>query len=107
LYASASHNSEGLHLRILEDVLEIGYDFDNSPAPQFESWPRPCADDLGGEFSIPIIPQDPFFLEYLSAIVRTNQGNNLFQYVIDLVLKHDLQTLGELLPYTKRSYMVP
>jgi hypothetical protein len=107
LYASASHNSEGLHLHILEDVLEIGYDFDNSPAPQFESWPRPCADDLGGEFSIPIIPQDPFFLEYLSAIVRTNQGNNLFQYVIDLVLKHDLQTLGELLPYTKQSYMVP
>jgi hypothetical protein len=56
---------------------------------------------------MPIIPWDPFFIEYLSAIVRTNQGNNLFQYVIDLVLKHDLQTLGELLPYTKRSYMVP
>lgn len=105
--ASASHNSEGFHLRILENVLEIGYDFDNSPAPQFESWPRPCVDDLAGEFSIPIIPRDPFFIEYLSAIVRTNQGKNLFQYEIELVLKHDLQTLGELLPFTKPFGMDP
>ncbi|KAF8852013.1 ankyrin [Acephala macrosclerotiorum] len=73
LYASASHNSEGCHLHVLENVLEIGYDFDNSPTPQFESWPRPCVDDLGGEFSMSIIPRDPFFIEYLSGIVRTNQ----------------------------------
>jgi hypothetical protein len=56
---------------------------------------------------MPIIPEDPFFIEFLSVIVRTNQGNNLFQYVIDLVLKHDLQTLGELPPYTKPSCMDP
>ncbi|KAE8451015.1 hypothetical protein EG329_005455 [Mollisiaceae sp. DMI_Dod_QoI] len=74
LYASASHNSEGWHLYVLEIVLEIGYDFDNSPAPQFKSWPRPCVDDLAGEFSMSIIPSDPFFIEYLSTIVRTNQG---------------------------------
>jgi len=54
-----------------------------------------------------MIPQDPFFIEYLSAIVRTNQGKNLFQYEIDLILKHDLQALGELLPYTKPSGMDP
>ena len=107
LCASASHNSEGCHLHVLENVLEIGYDFDNSPAPQFESWPRPCVVDLAGEFSMPMIPQDPFFIEYLSAIVRTNQGKNLFQYEIDLILKHDLQALGELLPYTKPSGMDP
>lgn len=107
MYACASHNSEGWHLDVLENVLEVGYDFNNSPAPQFESWPKPCADDLGGEFSMPIIPRDPFFIEFLSAIVRTNQGNNPFQYLIDLVLKHDLQTLGELPPYTKPSCMDP
>lgn len=107
LYASASHNSEGRHLHVLENVLEIGYNFENSPAPQFESWPKPCVDDLGIEFSMPIIPPDPFFIEYLSAIARTNQGKNLFQYEIDSVLKHDLQTLGELPPYTKSSGMDP
>ena len=103
--ASASHNSEGWHLDVLHNVLEIGYDFDNSPAPQFESWPKPCVDDLAGEFSMSIIPPDPFFIEYLSTIVRTNHSKTLFQYEIDIVLKHDLQTLGELLPYTKPSGM--
>lgn len=105
LYASASHNSEGWHVYVIENVLKIGYDFDNSPAPQFESWPKPCIDDLAGDFTMPIIPHDPFFIEYLRAIVRTNQGRNLFQYEIVLVLKHDLQALGELLPYTKLSGM--
>jgi hypothetical protein len=107
LCATASHNSEGSHLGALENVLDIGYDFDNSPAPQFESWPRPCVDDLAGEFSASIIPPDPFFIEYLSEIVRTNQGKNLFQYKFKLVLKHDLQILGELLPFTKPSGMDP
>jgi hypothetical protein len=82
----------------------MGYDFDKSPAPQFESWPRPSIDDLG-RVSVPSIRRDPFFIEFLSAIVRTNQGNDLFQYVFDLVLKDDLQTLGELPPYTKPSCM--
>jgi hypothetical protein len=56
---------------------------------------------------MPIIPRDPFFLEFLSTIVRTNQGNDLFQYMFDLILKDDLQTLGELAPYTKPSCMDP
>jgi len=56
---------------------------------------------------MPIIPQDPFFIEYLSEIVRTNQGKKLFRYEIELVLKNALQNLGELLPYTKPSGMDP
>jgi hypothetical protein len=74
LLASASCNSEGCHLIIVDGLLKLGCDFSNSPAPQFESWPKPCADDQGGEFSISIIPPDPFFVEYLVAIVRANQG---------------------------------
>ena len=80
----ASYNSGSRHLDIVDNVLKLGYDFDNTPAPQFELWPKPCPDDQGGETSISIIPPDPFFVEYLKAITRTNQGRNLIQCANDV-----------------------
>ena len=69
----ASFISESLHLYILDGLLKLGCDFNNTPAPHFESWPKPCPDDQGPE-NFSIIPPDPFFIEYLRSIVGTNQG---------------------------------
>jgi hypothetical protein len=82
LLSCASWNSEGRHLVVVENLLKFGIDFSASPAPQFESWPKPCPDDQAGEFSRPVIPPDPFFVEFLTAILRTNQGTNLFNLMI-------------------------
>jgi hypothetical protein len=82
LLSCASWNSGGRHLDVVENLLKFGIDFSNSPAPQFESWPKPCPDDMAGEFSISVIPPDPFFVEFLTAILRTNQGMDLFNLTI-------------------------
>lgn len=82
LLACASWNSEGCHLDVVENLLKFGIDFSTSPAPQFESWPKPRPDDLAGEFSPSVIPPDPFFVEFLTAILRTNQGMDLFNLVV-------------------------
>jgi hypothetical protein len=82
LLSCAGWNSEGRHLDVVENLLKFGIDFSTSPAPQFESWPKPCPDNLGGEFSVSRIPPDPFFAEFLTAILRTNQGMNLFNLII-------------------------
>jgi hypothetical protein len=47
----------------------------------------PCVGDQGVDFSISIILPDPFFIEYLTAIVRTNQGKYQVQYENDFALK--------------------
>ena len=82
LLSCASWNSEGRHLVVVENLLRFGIDFSTSPAPQFESWPKPCPDDLAGEFSMSVIPPDPFFVEFLTAILRTNHGKDLFNLMI-------------------------
>jgi hypothetical protein len=83
LLLSCAWNSESRHLVVVENLLKFGIDFSTSPAPQFESWPKPCPDDLAGEFSPSVIPPDPFFIEFLTAILGTNQGMDLFNLTIN------------------------
>ena len=70
----ASFISESSHLSIIDTLVKLDCDFSDTASPHFVSWPKPCPDDQGLEGSISIIPRDPFFIEYLEIIVRTNSG---------------------------------
>jgi hypothetical protein len=47
MYDCASFISESRHLDVLDTLVELGCDFNNTPSPHFTSWPKPCPDDQG------------------------------------------------------------
>jgi hypothetical protein len=72
----ASFISENRHLDVLDALVKLGHDFNDTPSPHFESWPKPCPEEQEITIYISITPEDPFFIEYLRIIVRTNQGES-------------------------------
>ena len=66
----ASWIGEGRHLDLLDAILKYGFNPSNIDSPLFEKWPAPCSPDWRWEEGTP----DPFFIEYLAALVKDNPG---------------------------------
>jgi hypothetical protein len=62
---------------LLDTILQLGFDPSGMNSPLFQQWPSPCSPNWGSEELTP----DPFFHEYLAALVKNNQGNNDFAYL--------------------------
>ncbi|CAM1509802.1 Fc.00g001370.m01.CDS01 [Cosmosporella sp. VM-42] len=72
MYDCASFSCDNRHLDIINAVVALGCDFSSTPSPNFDSWPQPCVHDPGYTEFCRIIPEDPFYLEYLETILETN-----------------------------------
>lgn len=75
MYSCASFNSENRHLKMVDAVTSLGCDFSTTPSPSFESWPQPCVHDPELAAYVRIIPEDPFYLEYMGIVLKSNPGN--------------------------------
>ncbi|KAF7557967.1 hypothetical protein G7Z17_g242 [Cylindrodendrum hubeiense] len=68
----ASFNKESCHLAIIEALVDLGCDFSTTASPNFESWPKPCIDDQSFTAFHRIIPEDPFYVDYLGVVLKSN-----------------------------------
>lgn len=58
-------------------MLQLGFDPSGMNSPLFQQWPSPCSPNWRSEELTP----DPFFHEYLAALVKNNPGDNDFAYL--------------------------
>ena len=74
MYECASFSEENSHLDILGTLVSLGCDFSTTTAPNFKSWPEPCvhAPEYSPWHHYP--PDDPFYIDYVGAILRVNPG---------------------------------
>ncbi|KAH6955652.1 ankyrin repeat-containing domain protein [Ilyonectria sp. MPI-CAGE-AT-0026] len=72
MYNCASFSSTNRHLEIIEAVTSLGCDFSTTVSPSFESWPEPCVHDPELARFVRMIPEDPFYLEYMGIILKSN-----------------------------------
>jgi hypothetical protein len=61
---------EGPHLKLLEILLDLGFDTTVIDSPHAQDWPEPSSPDWRAEDLAP----DPFFVEYQRRLLRDNQG---------------------------------
>ncbi|KAH8651793.1 hypothetical protein BGZ61DRAFT_487579 [Ilyonectria robusta] len=72
MYNCASFSSTNRHLEIIEAVTSLGCDFSTTASPSFESWPEPCVHDPELACFVRMMPEDPFYLEYMGIILKSN-----------------------------------
>jgi hypothetical protein len=70
LVACAKWIGEGRHLGLLDFILKAGFEPSGIDSPLFQKWPASCSPNWISEELTP----DPFFLEYLTTLVKASPG---------------------------------
>ncbi|CEO58358.1 hypothetical protein PMG11_03088 [Penicillium brasilianum] len=90
---------EGRHLDLLDTMLQLGFDPSGMNSPLFQQWPWPCSPNWRSEELTP----DPFFHEYLAALVKKNPGFGGSTPLQDAVLCGETAIVQRLLPMATDS----
>jgi hypothetical protein len=70
LIGCANWIGEGRHLNLLDAILQAGFEPSGTDSPLFQKWPNSCSPNWISEELTP----DPFFLEYLTILVKASPG---------------------------------